>query len=46
MIQEQVLKTVISHLDYLKIPYMLAGAIAVNYYGKPRLTHDLDIIIE
>lgn len=46
MKQEEVLKKVASALEFLKIPYMLTGAIAVNYYGRPRLTHNFDIIIE
>lgn len=45
MTQEEVLKKVISALKENEIPYMLTGAIAVNYYGRPRLTHDIDIIV-
>ena len=45
MTQEEVLKRVISALEDNNIPYMLTGAIAVNYYGRPRLTHDVDIIV-
>jgi len=37
--QEEVLKIVISTLEKNNIPYMLTGAIAVNYCGRPRLTH-------
>jgi len=43
--QEKVLQIVISILKKNNIPYMLTGAIAVNYYGRPRLTHDVDIIV-
>lgn len=46
MTQEEVLKSVVSRLQGLRIPYMITGAIAVNYYGRPRLTHDLDLLVE
>ncbi len=45
MAQEEVLQIVIATLEKNNIPYMLTGAIAVNYYGRPRLTHDVDIIV-
>lgn len=46
MTQEEVIKKVVAGLESCGIPYMLTGAIAVNYYGRPRLTHDIDIIVE
>ncbi len=45
MTQEEVLQIVIATLEKNNIPYMLTGAIAVNYYGRPRLTHDVDIVV-
>ena len=41
-----VLKTVIQRLDKLKIPYMITGSIATNFYTIPRMTRDIDIVIE
>jgi len=32
-------------LNSLRVPYMVTGAYAVSYYGMPRTTHDLDIVI-
>jgi hypothetical protein len=46
MAQEKVVINAVKILDELGIPYMLTGAIAVNYYGMPRLTHDADIVVE
>lgn len=46
MVQEEALKPIIELLNNLKIPYMLVGAIAVNYYSVPRLTHDADLVIQ
>ncbi len=28
------------------IPYMLTGSIAMNYYAQPRMTRDIDFVIE
>ena len=33
-------------LEQLKIPYMISGSVAVNFYGISRLTHDVDLIVE
>jgi len=41
-----VLKLVVNKLDKLRIPYVLTGGLAVSYWGAPRTTHDIDIIIE
>lgn len=41
-----VLLDVIEKLNNLKIDYMLTGSLAMNYYAEPRMTRDLDIIIE
>ena len=45
MIQEDLLIKVTDKLHQLKIPYMMTGGIAVIFYGKPRLTHDFDLVV-
>lgn len=40
------LKKVTNRLKKAKIPYMLTGGLAVSYWGLPRTTHDIDIVIE
>jgi len=40
------LKKVVNKLEKLKIPYMITGGIAVSFWGLPRTTHDLDIVIK
>ena len=40
------LKIVAERLDRAGIPYMVSGGIAVSYWGFPRTTHDIDIVIE
>ena len=46
MIQEEFLIKVIERLETLDIPYMVTGGMAVIFYGRPRLTHDFDIVVE
>lgn len=33
-------------LDEINIPYMISGSIALNIYSIPRMTRDIDIIVE
>jgi len=42
----EVLKIVTSRLNKAGIPYMVSGSIAANYYTVPRMTRDIDIVIE
>jgi hypothetical protein len=42
----EVLKIVTGRLNKADIPYMISGSIAANYYTIPRMTRDIDIIIE
>lgn len=46
MIQEDLLLRVISKINSLGIPYMMTGGVAVIFFGRPRLTHDFDLVIE
>ncbi len=42
----EVLLQAVNRLDRLDIPYMLSGALATSFYGKPRSTHDIDLLVE
>ncbi|HIE15107.1 TPA: hypothetical protein EYP70_07535 [Candidatus Bathyarchaeota archaeon] len=42
----KVLKIVIKRLDEGAIPYMITGSVAMNYFAQPRMTRDIDIVIE
>lgn len=46
MIQKEVLLKVLDALDKLNIPYMIVGSFASNYWGRPRNTHDADLVVE
>ena len=41
-----VLRDVSSRLDHAGIQYMLTGSLAMNYYAVPRMTRDIDLVIE
>lgn len=45
MAQLDILLKVCETLNRLNIDYMLIGAYAVSFYGRPRTTHDIDINI-
>ena len=36
----------ISRLEKFQIPYFVTGAVASIIYGEPRLTHDIDLVVE
>ncbi len=44
--QREILLFVVEQLEALGIPYMLVGSFASNYWGRPRFTHDADIVVE
>jgi len=41
-----VLKLVAARLDAANFPYMLTGSMAANYYAVPRMTRDIDLVVE
>ena len=42
----EVLKEVARRLKKAAIPYMITGSIAANFYTIPRMTRDIDIVVE
>ena len=47
MINEQdLLKIVTERLESAGISYMITGSVAANFYTIPRMTRDIDIIVE
>lgn len=41
-----IIKDISIKFEKLGIPYMLTGSIAMNYYAIPRMTRDIDVVIE
>jgi hypothetical protein len=42
----EVLKEVARRLDRNRIAYMITGSTAANFYAVPRMTRDIDIVVE
>ncbi len=41
-----VIRDITQRLKLIGISYMLTGSIAMNYYAEPRMTRDIDIVVE
>ncbi len=41
-----VLRDAVTRLERAGIPYMLTGSIALSYFAQPRMTRDIDIVVE
>jgi hypothetical protein len=44
--QVDVLKFAIDVLERMGVPYMVVGAFASGPYGEPRMTQDIDIVVD
>jgi hypothetical protein len=44
--EEDALRIVIEALRRLDVPHMVTGSVASSYYGRPRTTHDADVVID
>ena len=42
----EVLQDVVSRLERAGIAYMLTGSVALSYYAEPRMTRDVDLVVE
>lgn len=43
---EEVTALMVRLLDEARVPYMVAGSIASSHHGRPRMTQDVDIVID
>lgn len=41
-----IIRIIVTRLNKAEIPYMFTGSIATNFYATPRMTRDVDVIIE
>ena len=46
MTELEVLSDVVNRLEKAGLAYMLTGSMAMNYYAVPRMTRDIDLIVE
>jgi hypothetical protein len=42
----EVLRDAVLRLEGAGIPYMLTGSIALSYYAEPRMTRDVDLVVQ
>ena len=42
----EVLRIVTSRLDLAGVPYLVSGSLALGYYAQPRMTRDIDVVVE
>ena len=45
MTQAELLRYLVEVLDGLGLAYVVGGSHAAMYYGEPRLTRDVDIVV-
>jgi len=41
----KIFQVAVDRLNSARIPYMISGSVAMNYYTQPRMTRDIDIVI-
>src|SRR5262245_58984658 len=41
-----ILKSVAAQLEAVGIPYMVTGSMATNFYATPRMTRDIELVVE
>jgi predicted nucleotidyltransferase len=44
--QFKVLKDVANRLNQAGLAYMITGSLAMNYYAQPRMTRDVDLVVD
>jgi hypothetical protein len=44
--QAELIKLVASRLEQSEIPYMITGSSALDFYAQPRMTRDVDLVVE
>ncbi len=46
MIQDPAVLKILNIFDKNKIEYMISGSVASMFYSKPRMTHDIDLVVD
>lgn len=44
--EQEALFGLVGVLESLGIPHMVTGSVASSYHGRPRLTHDADVVVD
>lgn len=46
MTERELLEQVARRLREANIPFMVVGSVASSYHGEPRVTHDIDLVVD
>ncbi|MBZ0112631.1 MAG: hypothetical protein K8J08_09230 [Thermoanaerobaculia bacterium] len=46
MEQDELLRHLVDSLERLGIPYLVTGSVATIFYGEPRFTSDIDVVVQ
>ena len=41
-----IVRDISQRFEQVGIPYMLTGSMAMNYYAQPRMTRDIDMVVQ
>jgi hypothetical protein len=44
--QDELLRFAVEALERLRLPYLVTGSVATVFYGEPRFTNDVDIVVD
>ena len=44
--QDKLFRHLVSALEKLELRYFITGSVAAIYYGEPRLTNDIDVVVD
>ena len=44
--QDELLRRLVRRLEKLELRYFITGSVAAIYYGEPRLTNDIDVVVD
>jgi hypothetical protein len=44
--QQQLLAKLVSSLEKAHVSYVLTGSVVSSFYGEPRATHDIDVVVQ
>ncbi len=43
---DELLRSLIGVLEKLELRYFVTGSVAAIYYGEPRFTNDIDVVVD
>jgi hypothetical protein len=44
--EEEALRSLVARLTDAQVPYMVTGSVASSHHGRPRSTHDIDVVMD